>query len=250
VSACTQFNGSATLIAFEIRKMIFNELHLTASAGIATNKFLAKIASDWNKPNGQFVIRPQDVDEFIKPLPIEKIYGVGKVTAQKMHRLGLRTCQDIQERSLENLLQQFGSRGHELYHFARGRDEREVETHNERKSISVETTFNKDIETLDECLKEIPELYADWLVRLEKSGTKERLKNISVKLKFSDFKTTTHEAALSRFPQIEDFHKLLEMAWQRRAMPVRLIGVGAHLFSETTQRLTEPQSKAQLKFAI
>ncbi len=247
VSDSKDFNGSATRIAFEIRKMIFQELNLTASAGISSNKFLAKIASDWNKPNGQFVIRPEDIDEFVRPLPIEKIYGVGKVTAQKMHQLGLRTCLDIQNKSLSQLQTWFGRRGEELYRYARGQDEREVDTSSERKSLTVEQTFDKDLQTLERCLDEIPELYGDWLTRLERTQSQNKIKNIVVKIKFDDFKSTTHEMALKVFPQIEDFKKLFETAWERRQQPVRLVGLGCHLISDPQ---IGPESEAQLNFAI
>lgn len=253
VSGCTDFKGSATLIAYEIRKMIFNELQLTASAGIAANKFLAKIASDWNKPNGQFVVRPQDVDAFIKPLPIEKIHGVGKVTAQRMHQLGLKTCEDIQRHGLDQLQMWFGRRGEDLYHYARGVDEREVEARSERKSLTVEQTFNRDRISLQEGLLEIPELYEDWLMRLQKSGHQARIKNIVVKLKFHDFKSTTHEIAVQDFPQIEDFKKLYAKAWARREEPVRLIGLGCHLLSENQTKenlVANEMNKDQLHFAI
>lgn len=239
VTNCKDLNGSATLIAYEIRKMIFQELQLTASAGIAPNKFLAKIASDWNKPNGQFVVRPQDVADFVKPLPVEKIFGVGKVTAQKMHRLGLRTCLDIQNRSVAQLQEWFGRRGQDLYHYARGIDEREVDTSSERKSLTVEQTFNRDLQTLESCLQEIPELYADWLLRLQKSGAQEKIKNIVVKIKFHDFKSTTHEMAVPDFPQIEDFKKLFAKAWERKEEPVRLIGLGSHLVSPSEARIED-----------
>lgn len=239
VSECSDFNGSATLIAYEIRKMIFNELNLTASAGISPNKFLSKIASDWNKPNGQFVIRPQDVDEFIKPLPIEKIHGVGKVTAKKMHELGLRTCEDIQKHSVNQLQDWFGRRGAELYNFSRGIDHREVELSSERKSLTVEHTYSRDLKTLEECLKEIPEIYEDWLVRLQKSGHQNRIKNIVVKMKFHDFKNTAHEMAIKDFPQIEDFRALFARAWARREEPVRLIGLGCHLHSENSDKIKD-----------
>ncbi len=245
VTDSKDFNGSATRIAYEIRKMIFEELHLTASAGISSNKFLAKIASDWNKPNGQFVIRPEDIDEFIKPLPIEKIYGVGKVTAQKMHRHGLRTCLDIQNTSLSQLNGWFGRRGEDLFNFSRGIDTREVDTSSERKSLSVEQTYNKDLLTLSRCLEEIPELYMDWLRRMERAQSQFKIKNIMVKIKFDDFKATTHEMSLKSFPQLEDFNKLFETAWGRREQPVRLIGIGCHLWADS-----EPFVPDQLNFAI
>lgn len=248
VTDCKQFSGSATLIAQEIRRLIYTELNLTASAGIAPNKFLAKIASDWKKPNGQFVVRPEDIDAFVEKLPVEKIFGVGKVTAQKMHGLGLKTCTDIQKQSLTQLTHWFGSRADELYDFSRGIDTRPVQTHWERKSLTVETTFDKDLQTWEDCAAHVPALYADWLERIQKGDYKERLKSIVVKLRFFDFKATTHEQAIHRFPQEEDFYRLLENAWNRRAVPVRLVGLGVHMGERTSSRPKETRS--QLKFAI
>jgi DNA polymerase-4 len=253
VTDCKDFQGSATRIAYEIRKMIFQERKLTASAGISVNKFLAKIASDWNKPNGQFVVKPEDIEEFVKALPVEKIHGVGKVTAQKMHSLGLKTCSDIQAQSVAQLQEWFGRRGSWLYNCAQGIDDRVVDGGGERKSLSVEQTFNRDLETLERCLQEIPELYEDWLRRLQRSHVQHKIKNISVKLKFRDFKGTTHETVVKDFPQIEDFKKLLANAWARREEPVRLIGIGAHLLTDS--EIKEDASDAlendsQLNFAL
>lgn len=250
VTDCKQFGGSATLIAQEIRRLIHVELNLTASAGIAPNKFLAKIASDWKKPNGQFVIRPEEVAEFILPLAIEKIHGVGKVTAVKMHERGLHTCADIQKHSVSQLTEWFGSRGEDLYNKSRGIDHRAVETSWERKSLTVEETYAKDIQTLDECLVKIPEIYSDWLRRLQKGNYEERIKNIVVKLRFSDFKATTHEEAIPHFPTEEDFARLLTRAWQRRGDPVRLIGLGVHLISTTPTAQGSDQDSRQLQFSI
>jgi len=247
VTECKQFGGSATLIAQEIRRLIYTELNLTASAGIAPNKFLAKIASDWKKPNGQFVITPDEISAFVEKLPVEKIFGVGKVTAQKMHRLGLKTCADIQKISIPQLESWFGSRADELHDFAYGVDPRPVQTHWERKSLTVETTFNKDLQTYDECAAFIPELYADWLQRINKDEYKERIKSIVVKLKFFDFKGTTHEEAIHHFPTEDDFYRLLETAWRRRASPVRLLGIGVHMGDRSQPRR---ESRSQLKFAI
>ncbi|MBV2168021.1 MAG: DNA polymerase IV [Bdellovibrio sp.] len=248
VTECEQFGGSATLIAQEIRRLIFTELHLTASAGVASNKFLAKIASDWKKPNGQFVVRPQDVEAFVKELPVEKIFGVGKVTAQKMHELGLRTCGDIQKYTVFELHHWFGSRAQELYEFARGEDQRPVITEWERKSLTVEETFSRDLQSLEECRKQIPGLYEDFRRRLEKGEYQDRIKGLVVKLKFFDFKQTTHEEVTHEIPTIADFERLLEKAWNRRASPVRLVGLGVRL---GTQKKSEPEDNSpQLKFAI
>src|SRR5690606_34445723 len=138
VTAAPQHRNSATLIAQEIRQRIFDVVGITASAGIAPNKFLAKIASDWNKPNGQFVVRPQDVDAFVAALPVDKLFGVGKVTAQKLHQLGVQTCADLRGWSMLDLQRRFGKLGNSLYHLSRGVDTRPVRPDRERKSVSVE----------------------------------------------------------------------------------------------------------------
>jgi DNA polymerase-4 len=248
VTDCKEFGGSATLIAQEIRRLIFTELKLTASAGIAPNKFLAKVASDWKKPNGQFVVRPQDVEAFVKELPVEKIFGVGKVTAQKMHDVGLHTLGDVQKYSVPELHRWFGSRAQDLYDYARGVDHREVITEWERKSLTVEETYNKDIATYEECRQRIPELYDDFLGRLERGEYQDSIKGMVVKLKFFDFKSTTHEEVIHGVPTKADFERLLEKAWSRRGVPVRLIGLGVRLGSQNKKE--EQANSPQLKFAI
>ncbi|WP_374031832.1 DNA polymerase IV [Bdellovibrio bacteriovorus] len=248
VTECEQFGGSATLIAQEIRRLIFTELNLTASAGVAPNKFLAKIASDWKKPNGQFVVRPQDVETFVKDLPVEKIFGVGKVTAQKMHDLGLRTCGDIQKYTILELSHWFGSRAAELYDFSRGIDHREVITEWERKSLTVEETYNRDLPTLQDCLKTLPSLYEDFVRRMDRGQYHDRIKGLVIKLKFFDFKQTTHEEVISELPMLQDFERLLEKAWNRRGVPVRLVGLGVRL--GTQKKSSSESDSSQLKFAI
>ena len=237
VTDALHFGGSATLIAREMRRLISEELGLTASAGIAPNKFLAKIASDWKKPNGQFVIRPQDIEAFMPPLPIEKIHGVGKVTARKMHSLGLRTCGDIQRQPVSQLIRWFGSRGQELSERARGIDHRAVEVDRERKSLSVEETYGTDLVKVSEGEARLPELFADFERRLDRHSGSETIRGWVVKLKFFDFKTTTCEAAAKTRPTLEDFRALLRKAWDRRQAPVRLIGIGV--------RMADPAPKAQ-----
>ncbi len=224
--------GSATLIAKEIRATIEKKLNLTASAGIAPNKFLAKVASDWNKPNGQFVIRPRDVEKFVKTLEVEKIHGVGKVTAKKMHEHGLKTCADIQKYSLEQLQTWFGSSGRYYFDVSRGIDDRPVEPHWERKSLTVEETFSTDISTLEECLGVIPHLYRDWEERMARGEYREKIRGYVVKVKFFDFKGTTHEVSSLRWPSERDFAELLTKAWNRRKQSVRLIGLGVRLAGE------------------
>ena len=247
VSESELCGGSPTLMAHEIRRLIREELHLNASAGVAPNKFLAKIASDWRKPNGQFVIRPEDVEAFMPGLPVEKIYGVGVVTAQKMHSYGLYTCGDLQRFSTEKLTQLFGSRGLGLSRLCRGLDDRPVEESSERKSLTVEETFHKDISSLDQCLSVVPELYEDWNCRMKNADCFDRIRGFVVKLKFFDFQSTTHETSAKWCPRVEDFADLIKLAWSRRNVPVRLVGLGVRLGSDS-----EPETlpALQLKLAI
>ena len=227
VSEALQCNGSATLIAEEIRRRIFESQHLTASAGIAPNKFLAKVGSDWNKPNGQKVITPNNVQDFVKDLPVTAISGVGKVTAKKMASYGLKTCGDLNQLGLDKLQQYFGSFGAILYEYSQGIDYRPVKNHWIRKSLSVEDTFAKDLPDLDACLLEIPIIYQELLRRLARAKEKQRLnpKALVVKLRFNDFETTTIQIA-GTAPDVDAYKRLMVQAWQRGQRPVRLIGIG------------------------
>ncbi len=238
-------SGSATLIAKEIRGAIESELNLTASAGIAPNKFLAKIASDWNKPNGQFVIRPQDIERFMPSLKIEKIHGVGKVTAKKMHEHGIFTCGDLQKHSLFQLTVWFGSWASTLKNYAFGLDTRPVEVSSERKSLTVEETYNQDLATLSECLERVEGLYQDWFKRMSRLKSSEKIRTHVVKLKFHDFKTTTHERTSNAWPTAASFERLLEKAWARREVPVRLIGIGVRF-----EPYESAEESAQLKLPM
>jgi DNA polymerase-4 len=247
VTQSTHFQGSATLIAQEIRRQISAECGLTASAGISSNKFLAKVASDWNKPNGQFVIRPQEIEKFMLDLPIEKIYGVGKVTAEKMHQVNLRTCGDLQKLSLIELRKHFGnSRAQELYQLCRGDDDRPVHLDTERKSLSIEETFSKDLHQLEDLIKVLPSLFESFQERFGRHEDEARIRGLVVKIKFTDFKTSTHEESFRGFPQIENFEKLLRSAWQKRPDSIRLLGLGVRL---ATQK-EESHNSEQLRFAV
>lgn len=230
VTGSQHFSGSATRIAEAIRNDIFKELKLTASAGISNCKFLAKIASDWKKPNGQFVIKPEDINDFMPNLPVERIFGVGKVTAKKMHELGFKTCGDLQKKSLTELAQIFGlNRAQDLYGLSRGIDEREVKTNWERKSLSVEETFNQDISDLKGLEKILPQIFEDFSGRLGRGDYGTKIRGIVVKVKYADFKSSTHESSFQGVPQMQDFLRLLREAWSRRSDPIRLLGIGVRL---------------------
>lgn len=247
VTEAPHFQGSATLIAREIRRLIHHELGLTASAGIAPNKFLAKVASDWNKPNGQFVVRPEDVDAFVKDLKVEKIYGVGKVTAKRMHELGLFTCADIRRQDPQQMVRWFGSRGADLIDLAHGIDNREVHASSERKSLSVEETYNQDLTSLAQCLKQLPELYQDWQRRMDRAGVRDRIRGYAVKVKYHDFKDTSHQTTSREYPTLKDFENLLIPVWEKRADPIRLLGLGVRLASDADD---EDEDSPQLRFNL
>ncbi len=219
--------GSATLIAQEIRQRIFAMERLTASAGVAPNKFLAKVASDWNKPNGQCIVRPDQVDEFVRQLPVKRIFGVGKVTAKRLSDMGIDSCEDLQAFSEARLCEQFGVFGTRLYQLARGIDERPVVSHRTPKSLSVEETYAQDLPDLEACLAEIPVLYQEFTGRLARTQKRMELRprTLFVKLRFDDFETTTIQMA-GTVPSETGFTHLCDQAWQRGKRPVRLIGVG------------------------
>lgn len=229
VTEATLFGGSATLIAKEIRKRIWKERHLTASAGVASNKFLAKVASDWKKPNGLYVITPEEVEAFIKKLPIEKMYGIGHVAAQKLHSLDVYTCGDLQQMDLFCLNKHFGSRAWNLYELCRGIDQRPVLVDHIRKSLSVESTFLHDLQTLESCLEQIQELYQRLMHRYEKIKHHYHIKKPFVKIKFADFTTTTVENALYLQSDLNSYYALIKIGWERKKFPVRLLGLGVNL---------------------
>ncbi|PPC76839.1 DNA polymerase IV [Pokkaliibacter plantistimulans] len=227
VSSSDAFQGSATRIASHIRERVRNELGITVSAGVAPNKFLAKIASDWHKPDGMKVIPPHEVESFVLPLPVEKIWGVGKVTAARMHELGLYTCADVQGWSQQQLQERFGRFGQQLFRLSRGEDQRPVEAREERLSLSVEHTYDQDLPDLASCLAQLPRLEEELQQRLARRQLLEQIQGRVVKMKFHDFQQTTVERHLQR-PD-SDYASLLTAAWQRGQRPVRLIGVGVRL---------------------
>lgn len=232
VTDCRQCAGSATWIAAEIRQAIFDELQLTASAGVAPLKFLAKIASDQNKPNGQFVINPEQVDDFILNLPLKKIPGVGKVTNQQLANLGLLTCADVQRQNLAMLVNQFGKMGKRIWDFSHGIDPRMVEVHRQRKSIGVEKTLSQNIFRLEQGLQIMQQLYVELEQRMSRTQPElasSAYHKMGVKLKFEDFQTTTLEKSAVDFCP-KTFIQLLQQAWARaQGRSVRLIGIHVNI---------------------
>jgi DNA polymerase-4 len=228
VSDSPHFAGSATRIAQDIRRRVSQELHITVSAGVAPNKFLAKIASDWKKPNGLFVITPDRVEAFVAALPVSKLHGVGKVTAEKLARRGIRTCADLREWQKLSLAKEFGSFGERLWGLARGIDERAVQTDSRRQSVSVETTYDQDLPDLPACLVHLPQLLDELARRMARLDASYRPDKPFVKIKFHDFtQTTLEQAGAGR--DLDSYQLLLSAAFTRGNKPVRLLGVGVRL---------------------
>ncbi|TVM05521.1 MAG: DNA polymerase IV [Halomonas sp.] len=231
VSAITAYQGSATRMAEAIRARVSNDVGIVVSAGVAPNKFLAKIASDWHKPDGLCVIPPEAIDDFVRELSVTKIHGVGPRTAEKLHDLGIHTCADLREWPLVELVERFGRFGERLHTLAYGRDERPVKTQRERKSVSTEQTYPQDLPTLESCREALPALIADLEQRYAKLDPPPGVRGAMVKVKFSDFTQTTVEHA-DPAPDAAQFEGLLNIGWQRGNRPVRLLGVGYRLAEE------------------
>lgn len=246
VSDCSLYQGSATRIAEAIRADILRETGLTASAGVAPVKFVAKVASDLNKPNGQYVVTPDTLMDFVRQLPLGKIPGVGKVTEERLAAMGLKTCDDVQHLPAATLAQHFGKFGAVLYERAHGRDERAVVSHRERKSVGVETTLPKDLHTEAQCREVMSSLIPELNRRLGRSGAGRRLNKLVVKLKFDDFRQTTIESRADE-PSVRLFESLLSQAFLRAdGRGIRLVGISVGLASQET----EADTSAQLALAL
>lgn len=231
VSDSQHCEGSATRIAYTILRRVQAELGITVSAGVAPIKFLAKIASDWRKPNGVFVVPPSEVDVFTSELPVQRLPGVGPVTAQKLQKLGAYQCRDIRTLGLAEMAKHFGSHGLQLHQRAFGIDEREVIESRLRKSLSVERTYAED-QQASQLGKAVPALLQELQARFHKHKAHYFAHKFFVKLKFDTFQQTTLEAplpSLSQWPNAEAYTRLLLTAWHRAQQPVRLIGLGVRL---------------------
>ncbi|AQP99218.1 DNA polymerase IV [Pseudoalteromonas aliena] len=229
--------GSATLIAQQIRADIYNATGLTASAGIAPIKFIAKIASDENKPNGQFVVLPNEVDGFLAQLPLGKIPGVGKVTLEKLNLKGLYTGKDVREKGANWMQQHVGNFGVSLYQKCAGEYVGKVSTNRIRKSLSVEHTYEYNKNSLQECLEQLPKLLEELKVRLDKQQLQNRINKLSVKVKFANFVVTSADQAYHQL-NTEIFTQLLTKAYQRGVQqPVRLLGLGVGIKNQPEHNL-------------
>ncbi len=188
---------SATLIAKEIRQRIFDELNLTASAGVSYNKFLAKVASDVNKPNGIFVVTPDKAQDFIDNLEVKKFFGIGKVTAEKLNKNGVYFGRDLKKMDRFELVRLFGKAGDYYYKICRGEDDREVQPSRERKSVGAEDTFSKDIFLMEELEKELVKIAEVLWPRVERSKVK--AKTLTLKFKYTDFEQHTRSHTITGY---------------------------------------------------
>jgi len=196
VSDSTLFQGSASRLAEKIKQQILAETGLVASAGISYNKFFAKIASDMDKPNGTYLIRPEQGLAFVAQLPIGKFHGVGKATERKMHALGIHNGADLRQFSLPVLQQHFGKAALFFYQIARGIDERPLRMHRERKSIGTETTYAKDLKESGEIYQQLAELLDKVLLKVE--AKKLFARTLTIKVKYHDFRQITRSLTLNK----------------------------------------------------
>ncbi|GAA4305182.1 DNA polymerase IV [Aestuariibaculum suncheonense] len=245
-------NPSASLIAKEIRERIFNEIGLTASAGISINKFVAKVASDYNKPNGQKTVNPEEVIEFLEQLDIRKFYGVGKVTAEKMYQLGIFTGMDLKQKSIDYLEEHFGKSGTYYYYVVRGIHNSEVKPNRIRKSLAAERTFSENLSSEVFMLEKLEHIADEVSRRLSKS--KVSGKTVTLKIKYSDFSLQTRSKTLPYF--INDKALILdtakELLYQEKLKnSVRLLGISlSNLNTETKKEPDQKSVSVQLKFGF
>ncbi|MBU2907195.1 MULTISPECIES: DNA polymerase IV [Arenibacter] len=245
-------NPSASLIAEEIRQRIFDEVGLTASAGISINKFLAKVASDYNKPNGQKTVNPEEVISFLEDLEIRKFYGVGKVTADKMYHLGIFTGKDLKQKSAEFLRENFGKSGDYYYHVVRGIHTSEVKPNRIPKSVGAERTFDENLSSEIFMLQRLDNIATELEKRLKKS--KISGKTVTLKIKYSDFTLQTRSKTLPYY--IADKSLILEttkelLYQEKLENSVRLLGISlSNLNTEKNEPLEQKVLTVQLKFDL
>lgn len=246
-------NPSATMIAREIRAKIKEKTGLNASAGISINKFIAKVASDINKPNGQKTVHPEEVSEFLEQLEIRKFYGVGKVTAEKMYRLGIFTGKDLKSKSEEYLADHFGKHGPYYYNVVRGIHESEVKPNRMRKSLGAERTFSENISSEIFMLEKLTNIAEEIERRLQKS--KVAGKTVTLKIKYSDFTLQTRSKTISYY--ISSKELILELAkellyQEKMKDSVRLLGISLSNLNTDKPSAKEKEEKkevvVQLKF--
>jgi len=237
-------NPSASLIAQEIRKRIFDEIGLTASAGISINKFVAKVASDYNKPNGQKTVNPEEVESFLENLDIKKFYGIGKVTTDRMYHLGIFTGKDLKSKSKEFLEEHFSKSGLHFYNIVRGIHTSAVKPNRIAKSVAAEHTFNENLTSEIFMIERLERIAGELENRLKKHNISG--KTVTLKIKYSDFTTQTRSKTLPYF--ISDKGLLLEAAkellfQERMKESVRLLGISLNNLNTEIKKTVVVQLK-------
>ena len=242
VSYTAEFNGSATLIAKAIKRDILAETRLTASAGVSYNKFLAKIASDMDKPNGLYVIRPEQGEKFVETLPVGKFHGIGPATEAKMKQLGIETGLDLRNKTLAQLTDRFGKAGQYYFNIARAIDERPVRSSRIRKSLGKETTFAQDITSVTELTTKLLDLAEIVLENLAKQNLKAR--TVTVKVKYANFQQVTRAHTLEQVIRLNDLKQTIPMLLARTeagTTPVRLVGLSLSGFEQPAAAESQPK---------
>jgi DNA polymerase IV len=236
----SHLRSAAAAVAREIRAQIREETGLAASAGISSNKLIAKIASDWNKPDGQFEVKEDGIPEFVAALPVGRLWGVGGKMRARLAALDVDTCGDLQRFDRIEMARRFGKWGVELWHLCRGIDERPVTPDRTRKSLSSEMTFSENIRLLPGLVGPLRGMIGGLAEDLAAKHSRRVIRSLVVKLKFADFARTTAERAWHTLDH-SVFTELLEEAWRRGDnRPVRLLGVGV--------RFADPEANEQLEF--
>jgi len=241
--------GSAMEIAKQIKQAIHDELKLTASAGVSSNKFVAKIASDLNKPDGLTFIGPSHIEAFMEKLPVEKFFGVGKVTADKMKKMGLHTGADLKNLSEEELIKHFGKSGRFYYKIVRGIDNRDVQPHREHKSMGAEDTFSYDLTSTDEMNVQLEKIASIVCNRLTKYNLKGR--TITLKIKYHDFKQITRNQSFSvlinDYETIVNTSKQLLLNTNLQNKKIRLLGITVSNFTEIEVLIKKKKENGQME---
>jgi DNA polymerase IV len=252
VTGCEALHGSGVEIAYKVKALILKETQLIASVGVAPNKYLAKIASDLDKPDGLVVVDPDSIEKFLDPLPVGRIWGVGKVTGKTLQDLRINTIRDLRELSLEQLRERFGSQGEHFYNLARGIDHRKVVPDREAKSISHERTFETDLFEVDALRAWAQELTEQVARRLRRHKILAR--TLHLKIRFSNFKTLTRSYSFDEGTNVTAklWHLASEMLSANISTNhpgIRLLGVGVSHFSEERKvqksLFAEPQQQKQ-----
>jgi len=251
VTYTADYEGSATLIAQAIKRDILAETNLTASAGVSYNKFLAKVASDMDKPNGLYVIKPEQGQAFVANLAIGKFHGIGPATEAKMNKLGITTGKDLYQKSLTELVEKFGKSGQYYYNIARAIDQRPVRSQRVRKSLGKETTFALDVESVDELTTTLYGLAEQVLSSLAKQKLKAR--TLTVKVKYANFQQVTRAYTAEQTLDMTTLKQLIPLLLTRTEAgqkPVRLVGLSLSGFDNSQEDNEQPQLDLPLTSAF